>query len=142
MRRESGNQGSFILTQLPGWPRWAVDKHVLVHPGERPLRGCCPPVFPSLEPAIKLSDTVQAQPHAELKRTLGELWPRTGGHAVCNHHLLLAQGMVKLKKKKKKRQKCMKEIKARHENYFYRQLGLRFEVQWGVMYGDQLGFHT
>lgn len=36
----------------------------------------------------------------------------------------------------------MKEIKARHENYFYRRLGLSFEVQWGVMYGDQLGFHT
>lgn len=36
----------------------------------------------------------------------------------------------------------MKEIKVRHENYFYRQFGLSFEVRWGVMYGDQLGFHT
>lgn len=36
----------------------------------------------------------------------------------------------------------MKEIKARYENYFYRQFGLGFEVQWGVMYCYQVGFHT
>lgn len=59
-----------------------------------------------------------------------------------NYHLVLTQGMVKLFFFFKKEAKCMKEIKARHENYFYRQFGLSFEVQQGVMYCYQLGFHT
>lgn len=99
----SGQQkwAQFILIQLPDGPgrQWVNTRWCIL------ARGPCGAVvrvyFPSLEPVIKFADTVQARPHDELKRTLGELWPGRGGHAVCNHHLVLTQGMVKLKKKKK-----------------------------------------
>lgn len=56
---------------------------------------------------IKRSDVVQAWPHDELKLTLRERWLCGAGRAMPNYHLVVTQGMVKLKKKKKEK----KEVK-------------------------------